>query len=51
MLAVSKCFPGYQFVVAKAPGLDPAFYDALLQPYNNVSYVMTIKWTRYHRIW
>lgn len=39
MLSVSKNFPDYQFIVAKAPGLDPAFYDALLQPYNNVSYV------------
>jgi len=39
MLAVSKYFPDYQFIVAKAPGLDPAFYDFLLQPYNNVSSV------------
>ncbi len=39
MLQVCKNFPDYQFIVAKAPGLDPAFYDTLLQPYNNVSYV------------
>ncbi len=39
MLAVSKFFAGYQFIVAKAPGLDPGFYDTLLQPYDNVSYV------------
>ncbi len=39
MLSVSKHFPDYQFVVAKAPGLDPAFYNAMMQPYNNVSSV------------
>jgi lipid-A-disaccharide synthase len=39
MLQVSKAFPGYQFIVAKAPGLDSAFYDTLLQPYSNVSFV------------
>jgi len=39
MLAVSKYFPDYQFIVAKAPGLDPAFYDILMQPYSNVSSV------------
>src|SRR5687767_4055579 len=39
MLEVSKSFPGYQFVVAKAPGLDGSFYDDLLKEYSNVSYV------------
>lgn len=39
MLEVSKRFPDYRFVVAKAPGLEESFYDALLKPYTNVSYV------------
>jgi lipid-A-disaccharide synthase len=40
MLEVSKYFPGYQFVVAKAPGLDENFYASLLAPYKNVSSVV-----------
>ncbi|HMU71473.1 MAG TPA: lipid-A-disaccharide synthase, partial [Ferruginibacter sp.] len=32
-------FPEYRFVVAKAPGLDEAFYSTLLAPYGNVSSV------------
>jgi lipid-A-disaccharide synthase len=39
MLEVSKSFPGHQFVVAKAPGVEESFYDDLLKPYSNVSYV------------
>ena len=39
MLEVSKAFPSYQFIVAKAPGLDDDFYSSLLNPYNNVSAV------------
>ena len=39
MLEVSKFFPSYQFVVAKAPGIDDEFYNNFLQPYNNVSSV------------
>ena len=39
MLEVSKAFPSYQFIVAKAPGLDDNFYSHLLNPYNNVSAV------------
>lgn len=39
MLEVSKSFPAYQFIVAKAPGVDEQFYDGLLKPYSNVSYV------------
>ena len=39
MLEVSKSFPDYQFIVAKAPGLEGSFYDDLLKDYSNVSYV------------
>jgi lipid-A-disaccharide synthase len=39
MLEVSRNFPDYQFVVAKAPGLDEDFYNGLLRPYSNVSFV------------
>lgn len=39
MLELSKSFPAYQFIVAKAPGLDESFYDKLLQPFSNVCYV------------
>lgn len=39
MLQVAKHFTGYQFVVAKAPGLDESFYAELLAPYDNVSSV------------
>lgn len=39
MLEVSKGFPSYQFIVAKAPGLDDNFYSSLLRSYNNVSAV------------
>ena len=39
MLEVSRSFPGYQFIVAKAPGVEESFYDAMLQPFSNVSYV------------
>ncbi len=40
MLEVAKHFPDYQFVVAKAPGLDESFYAGLLAPYTNVSSVI-----------
>ena len=40
MLEVAKHFPDYQFVVAKAPGLDESFYAELLKPYGNVSSVV-----------
>lgn len=36
MLEVTSHFPQYRFVVAKAPGLDPSFYEDLLKPYPNV---------------
>ena len=39
MLEVSKSFPHYQFIVAKAPGVEETFYDELLKSYINVSYV------------
>lgn len=39
MLEISRLFPGYQFVVAKAPGIEESFYDELLKPFDNVSYV------------
>jgi lipid-A-disaccharide synthase len=39
MLEVSRFFPDFQFVVAQAPGQEPAFYDSLLAPYPNVSSV------------
>ena len=40
MLEVANYFPDYQFVVAKAPGLDESFYATLLAPYKNVSSVV-----------
>ncbi len=39
MLEVSRSFPDHQFIVAKAPGVDESFYDDLLRPYSNVSWV------------
>ena len=40
MLEASQHFPQYQFIVAKAPGLEDDFYNALLSPYKNVSAVL-----------
>jgi lipid-A-disaccharide synthase len=39
MLQISKAFPEYQFVLAKAPGLDDEFYAGFMQHYTNVSSV------------
>ncbi len=39
MLEVSKAFPQYQFVLAKAPALDDEFYAGFMQRYTNVSSV------------
>lgn len=39
MLEVSRYFPDHQFVVAQAPGLDPAFYKDLLSTYPHVASV------------
>lgn len=40
MLEVSLYFPAYQFVVAKAPGIEEDFYNELLAPYKNVTSVL-----------
>jgi lipid-A-disaccharide synthase len=37
MLEVAKQLPEYQFVVAKAPGIEDSFYDGLLKDLKNVS--------------
>ena len=39
MLAVSKNFPDYQFVVAQAPAVEDAFYKQFTNPYPNISIV------------
>lgn len=39
MLEVSKSFPAYQFVVAKAPGQEDSFYESIVHGYPNVSAV------------
>ncbi len=39
MLEVSKLFPDYQFVVAKAPGQEDVFYEHLLKGFANVTSV------------
>jgi lipid-A-disaccharide synthase len=39
MLQVSKAFPQYQFVLAKAPALEDEFYAGFMQHYTNVSAV------------
>jgi lipid-A-disaccharide synthase len=39
MLRVSEWFPDYQFVVARAPGLDEGFYEELLAPYPHIAAV------------
>ena len=39
MLEVAKHFRGYQFLVAKAPGIDDEFYNSFLQDHNNVGTV------------
>ena len=39
MLSVAKHFKDYQFIVAKAPGIDDEFYNTYLQQYSNVSSV------------
>ena len=36
MLEASRAFPQYEFVVARAPGLDEKFYEEILRPYPNV---------------
>ena len=36
MLETSKHFHGYNFIVAKAPGITDEFYETFLHPYKNV---------------
>lgn len=36
MLEVSKYFPDYTFVVARAPGIDESYYNELMKVYPNV---------------
>jgi lipid-A-disaccharide synthase len=45
MLAVTKFFPNYQFVVAQAPGQEDSFYQNLYKDYPNVS---SVKNKTYH---
>ncbi len=40
MLEASENFSSYQFVIAKAPGIEESFYNELLAPYSNVSFVV-----------
>ena len=40
MLQVTRSFPDYLFVVAKAPGLEESFYNEILAPHKNVSSVV-----------
>lgn len=37
MIEVSKAFPQYQFIVAKAPGQNDEIYEPFLQQYHNVT--------------
>lgn len=37
MLHVAVKFPGYQFIVAMAPGIEESFYATMLAPFSNVS--------------
>lgn len=39
MLLASRRFPDCQFIIARAPGIDEAFYDALISAFDNVSLV------------
>jgi lipid-A-disaccharide synthase len=39
MLQVAPIFKEFQFVIAKAPGIDASFYDHLIGEYENVTYV------------
>ncbi len=39
MLEVSRSFPDYQFIVAKAPGIEDSFYNEMLKDFSNVSFV------------
>lgn len=39
MLSVVQHFPDYQFIIAKAPGLDESFYDEFIKGYHSVETV------------
>jgi lipid-A-disaccharide synthase len=39
MLEVAPHFPGYQFIIAKAPSIADEFYNGLIKSYPNVSWV------------
>jgi lipid-A-disaccharide synthase len=39
MLQVAPLFKEYEFVIAKAPGIEASFYDNLIGSFDNVSYV------------
>lgn len=39
MLKVAANFPGYRFIVAKAPSVEDDFYTPILRPYSNVDSV------------
>ncbi|MFT3981076.1 MAG: lipid-A-disaccharide synthase [Ferruginibacter sp.] len=39
MLSITKHYPDYEFIVAKAPEIPASFYDELLAPYSNVGAV------------
>jgi lipid-A-disaccharide synthase len=45
MLAVAKHFTNYQFIVAKAPGLDDSFYEPFMLGYSNVTTVSNQTYT------
>lgn len=40
MLEASRNLSNYHFVIAKAPGMEESFYNELLAPYSNVSFVV-----------
>jgi lipid-A-disaccharide synthase len=39
MLQMAAFFPGYQFIVARAPGMDAGFYASMMAGFDNVSAV------------
>lgn len=39
MLELTRSFPEYRFVIAKAPAIENSFYEKILKPYANVSSV------------
>jgi lipid-A-disaccharide synthase len=45
MLQVASFFKEYHFVIAKAPGIESSFYDHLIEPFDNVSYVSNQTYT------